>query len=163
MAAAVPIAMVAGTMIQSYAQSSAASNREAAMADEARTSEMNAIYAGQARDYNANRQQLIAGQRFGEMKAGFAASGVSSDSESVLQVMRQSHVNAELDRQNILFNGDVNVYNNKNRAEAARGAGSRAHTAGNINTFATMFGGFGKMGAYYGGQSNLSNELDSGD
>ncbi len=84
-----------------------------AQAEQQRVQAEEATQAGQ---YNAFRSQLQATQVLGHNEAAYGASGVTSSSTSVNEVLRAGATNAELDRQNIIHGADIKAINYKNEA-----------------------------------------------
>lgn len=145
---------IIGGMLNAYGAEAEAEDKSSALSAEARTQEKNAEIAREAGRYNAAKQQIAAGKKFGEMQAGYAASGVAQDSGSILDVLRESHVNAELDRQNILYGAEMKYNNAKARAQAASNAAFSTERAGHLNAFSALIGGAGK--AYSPGNGKRS-------
>lgn len=110
-----------------------------ALEDEALTQERNAVAYRTAGKYNAEKQQMDSEQVFGSMRTNAAASGVKLTSGNVIDVLRQSHVNAELDRQNILYGAEIQANRALSRAWAARQGAQSALSAGNMNAFTSLF------------------------
>lgn len=137
-AAAVPM-MVAGGLLGAYGAKQDAQQRAFELEAEAKDAEQNAIMAREAGRYNAQRQGIIAAKTIGGIRADYAASGVTSDSGSALEVLRESHANAELDRQNILYGADARARNYEARASSARAGARGVRGAGDINAFAALF------------------------
>lgn len=138
MGAAAPIAL-AGGVLSAYGSLSEGQAKSAALEEEARAAEENAVIARKAGKYNALKQSIVADKTIGSMNADYASSGISSDSGSVMDVLRSSHINAELDRQNILYESEMKARNYESRAKAARQGASSAQSAGTINAFASLF------------------------
>ena len=82
--------------------------------------------AEQKGQYDAMREQVIAGQKIGTTEAAYGASGVTSNSGSVMDVVAASHQNAELDRLNILHGADIRAINYQNQASMNRYGGASA-------------------------------------
>lgn len=127
---------------------------------EAEIQTKNAALARAAAETNAKHQQMISGQKIGSIQADYAASGVTSDSGSVMDILRQSHVNAEMDRLNIIHGGEVRAINAENRANSARAGARNARSAGTMNAFSAIFGGGAKAMQYSGGSSNSNNDYN---
>ena len=137
MGAAGPLA-VAGGLLGAYGAIKEGDAKADALEEEARASEENAIISRQAGIYDAQKQSLIAKKTIGAMKADYAASGVSSDSFDALEVLRESHTNAELDRQNIVYQSEMKAKNYSRRSKAAREGASATREAATINAFASL-------------------------
>lgn len=82
----------------------------------AQIQENNANAALTSASLNADKQELQAQRVIGQAKANYGASGVSATSGSVLNVIAASAGNAELDRQNTLYGGQVKATNYENQA-----------------------------------------------
>lgn len=121
---------------------------------EAATAEKNAVLARQAGEFNAYRQGIIAKQKIGGMEADYGASGVTSDSGSVLDVLRQSHINAELDRQSILYGAEIEASDSTNRAAMARVGGRNLERNKYLSVFNSMFGSGKDALSRMGGSGN---------
>lgn len=111
----------------------------------------NAAGAIAAAKQNAYRQGLSSAKMLGGADAGYAAAGVSHDSGSVLDVIAASASNAELDRQNILYGGEIRAVNFQNQAAIDEASGVNAQRAAGFNAFAGLFGGAVKTYANYSG------------
>lgn len=113
---------------------------------------------------NADKSSLQSNKIIGQAKANYGASGVTSDSGSVLDVIAASSANAELDKQNILYGGQIKAINADNQASLDRISANNALTgsyfgaAGNI-----LKGGATIYGMSSGGGSNNSSGDDGGD
>jgi hypothetical protein len=151
-AAGVPLI---GGLMQAGGALMEADDRAKGLRAEADAADKNARNALSDAAYNAERQEMIAGQRFAEIKTGYAASGISSTSVSAIEVLRASHINAEMDRLNILHGGRMEAEGFKDRASAARAGAKRAKKIGEINAFSSLFGaGANAAMMSDGGESN---------
>ena len=65
---------------------------------------------------NAELSSMNSNRRIGAISAAYGASGIASDSGSVLNVLAASTSNAELDRQNIMHGAKVRAVNYENQA-----------------------------------------------
>lgn len=108
--------------------------------DLAATEEKNAVIARARGKYDAQKQDIMAGQRIGESIAGYGASGIKQDSGSVLEVLRASHINAEMDRLNILHGAELNAINAENKASAAKFGAKRIDQTKYFKAFSSFFG-----------------------
>ncbi len=148
---------IIGGMLGAAGALSEAQDKADSLDQEAQIQDKNAAMARQAGKDNAQRQQIVATQKIGGIQADYASSGITSDSGSVLDILRQSHTNAEMDRLEILHGANIKAVNAENRASAARFGASRTRSAGNFNAFSALFGGVAKAGMNYGGGSDSSN------
>lgn len=112
----------------------------------------NAIVALQAAKFNADRESRMATTTMGRMSAGYAASGVSQDSGSVLAVLGASAANAELDKQEILYGGQIRKTAYENQASLDERAGGNAMTGAYFSSLAQVINAGTKISSYnYGG------------
>ncbi len=152
MAAALPILKVAATAaaaLSALSQASAASsqaNYNAQVADR---------NAGVARDQaarDAEAQGRRARQVLGAARAGFGASGVTSEG-SPLDVLMNSASNAEMDRQNILYKGELRAIGYSDTAALERSRAKAAEKEGLVGAASAIITGGpppedGKVDAY---------------
>lgn len=113
-------------IMQSSQQASA--NRQAAEYNAA-VANNNAIAARQQAEAEASRQQRLSAKAIGDMRAAYGASGVTREG-TALDVLEESTINAELDRLNILYGGEVKASGYSSTAALER---SRASSAGGVN------------------------------
>lgn len=128
-----------------------ADDRAWALRDEGDALNRSAKIARAAGKFNAERQQVVAGKQLEEMKVGYATSGVSLDSGSVLDVLRESASNAEMDRMNILYSTELQAKNMEEGAAAAYDAAKKEKKKGNFQAFAAIFGGAMQSASYGSG------------
>lgn len=138
MAAAAPLA-AAGGVLGAWGALEEGDAKSDMLKEEARAAEENAVMSLQAGKYNALKQGIIAKKTIGAMNTDYAASGTTSDSGDALEVLRESHTNAELDRQNIVYESEMKAKSYRRRASAAREGADAAKRAGEINAFASLF------------------------
>jgi hypothetical protein len=132
-------------------------------ADLAKRNAQNAKNAGQ---YNARRQQDEYNMLRGQQVATAGASGTEIESGNIFDLLRQSHTNAELDRQAILHDADLQYQNYMARARGleadrqsvSRGRGNRK-AASLLRGFADTVTSSAMMG--YGGGSDPAPKLSS--
>lgn len=156
MGAAAGIPIIGGLM-SAAGSINEGNSRALDLEDEAATQERNATISRQAAKYNSDRQQMGAEQKIGGVKADYAASGITSDSGSVLDILRESHVNAELDRLNIMHGGEIRAINAENRASNAREGARNIRSASTMNAFSAIFSGAARGASYASGGSNRSS------
>jgi hypothetical protein len=87
----------------------------------------NAIAARQQAAANAEAQGREARRRIGSARAGYGASGVALEG-SPLDIIEQSALEAELDRQNILYAGDLKASGFESTATLEESRGKSAMT-----------------------------------
>lgn len=103
------------------------------LGQEAELAGINAQMARDAGRYNAMRQELETNQIVGSQTAGFGASGISLESGNVLDALRQTAVNAELDRQSILRGAELEARQAEYRGAMAKVGQGNAKKAGIFN------------------------------
>lgn len=108
--------------------------------DEAINATKNAKLAREAGQFNAMKQGLEANQIIGRAITDFGASGIEMDSGNVLDVIRQSAVNAELDRQTILRGAELEARQYESRARSAKIGAGNAQRAGMFNFASGLLG-----------------------
>lgn len=126
----------------------------------AQIARQNAQQAEWAGAFDATRQSIISSKKIAGEQAGYAASGVSQTSGSVLNVLASAHANAELDRQSILHGADVRAIQYENQASMDEISASSARQGAILGAFGTAFKG-GAMA--YGMGSKPSNPNSDGD
>ena len=115
-----------GALIQGMAQGNA-------LDFQATVAGQNANEAIDQGNFNAQKSQLISGERIGAIQAGYGASGVSGNSGSAAAVLMSSASNAELDRLNILHGADIKATNFQNQMSLDRMGASSSRTGGFLN------------------------------
>ncbi len=123
------------------------------------------LQTGQA---NADRMMIQADKKIGAETTGYAASGVSQDSGSVLAVLAASHANAELDKQNILHGAVVRATNYNNQATMDEVGAKSALQGSYLNALSSMVMGGSKafgssMGASTKYNPSTGNDEAGGD
>lgn len=114
-----------------------AANYNAAIADR------NAVVATQQAAANEAAQRKIDRRRMGAMRAGYGASGVTSDG-SVLDVLGDSIAEAELNALNIRYEGDLAAQGYGDSAASSRASGKDARTAGYMQAGSSLLLGGSK-------------------
>lgn len=127
-------------------QAKSAANYNAAVANN------NAIASRQQAEANAAAQQRKARLQLGSMRAGYGASGITMEG-SAMDVLEQSAATAELDRQNILYGGELKAGGYQSTAGLELMRGEHAETASYFNAGSALLSGMGKMGAFDSGGS----------
>jgi hypothetical protein len=113
--------------------------------------EQNATSAMTAAVLNANKQQMQFAKMQGQDIANYGASGVSGESGSVLDTLASNAKASEMDKQSILYGGQIKAVNYQNQASIDKTQAGQALTAGYINAAASLFGGGAKMLGQFGG------------
>lgn len=139
-----------GGLLSAGAQIEESQDRAYALESEAMAADENARLARLGGAYNAARQSMQSQKIIGGIETDIAASGVASDSVSALEVLRESHRNAELDRQNVVYGAELSAYNYTSRARAARAGAAATTKAGRMNAFNSAFGAGARSLDYFG-------------
>lgn len=100
-----PALTVAGTLMSFSSSMNRADAAMSAAQYNASVARSNAIATRQQGEANAAAQRRKARLAIGQARAGFGAAGVALEG-SAIDVLEQSAVNAELDRQNILYGSE---------------------------------------------------------
>lgn len=129
-----------GAGMSAYGSVYEGQEQKQSLLQEADAAERNAVIAQEAGKYNVTRQQNEAYKIIGAAKADYASSGITADSGSVLDVIKESHINAELDRMNIKYGADIESLNQRSRAQALKRSAGNAEEAGYFNAFTSLFG-----------------------
>jgi hypothetical protein len=156
-AAAGKVVGAAGAIMQGQAQAAALN----AHADQQIQNAQEAENQGQ---FDAVRSDMNSGLKIGRITANYGASGVSASSGSVLDVLGASHMNAELDRQNILHGADVRAINFQNQASMDRVGATNAIQGSYWSALGQL--GAGGADAYskaYGGATPTGGSGSSGE
>lgn len=150
------ILMAAGYGMQAFGTYQAGKKQAQALRYEAAIARRNAAAAQEQAKADADQQQLQAMKIMAEGEAGYAAAGLSGG--SVDAVMRESAVNAEFDRLNILFGGDVRSAGFMSEAEQKLSAAKDIKEAGILGALSYGFkaGAAATDGASVGSDSGYS-------
>lgn len=128
---------------------SQAQQQKAASKYNEKVAENQAIASRQQAASNAEMQRRSAAKKVGSMQAAYAASGVSVEG-SALDVLEESARNAELDRQNILYGGELRAMGSESTAALEKSRASNAMTSGYLSAAGSLFKGasiaYGKSG-----------------
>lgn len=154
MAVAIPFIMVGmavlGTVMSANAQKEQGEAAKKTAEYNAGISRRNAEISMDQAATDAEAQQRDARRRAGAMRAGYGASGVTMEG-SPLDVLEDSAITAELDRQNILYKGRIRALGFEDEATLYDMSGSNAEKQGNSRATATLVGGLGNAaGKAYG-------------
>lgn len=107
----------------------------------------NAIAARQQADASAAAQQRKARLQIGSMRAAYGASGITMEG-SAMDVLEQSAAMAELDRQNILYSGELRAGGYESTAGLELMRGDNAVTGSYFSAGSALLSGAAKMGAF---------------
>ena len=103
----------------------------------------NAVVATQQAAANEEAQRKIDARRMGAARAGYGASGVTSDG-SVLDVLGDSIAEAELNALNIRYEGKLAAQGYGDTAASQRAAGKNAQRSGYMQAGASLLTGGSK-------------------
>lgn len=106
MADPISIISIVGTVVGVVGQVVSGMNASKADAYNAQIANQNAMIARNAAEYQAQQQQRAARIKIGQAEANYGASGITTEG-SPLDVLESSARNAELDRQAIIYQGQV--------------------------------------------------------
>ena len=143
-----------GSLMQGQAQASA-------LERQADLNIQNAAEAKAQGAFNANRSQMTAGKRIGDIMAGYGASGVTATSGSVQEILRSSTANAEMDRLNILHGADLKAIQYENQASMERAGAGSARSGSIFGALGTAASTAGRMKAVQSGNTTAPAETES--
>jgi hypothetical protein len=83
----------------------------------------------------------------GSIRAGYGASGVTMEG-SPMEILEQSAMNAEMDRQNILYGGELKASGYESTAGLELMRGEHAVTSSYYNAGSALLSGAAKSGAF---------------
>lgn len=140
---------MAGGIINAAGTMHAAEGAAASSEYNAAVSNRNAAMARQAADYNAVIQERQSRMQIEKIRAAYGASGVLQDG-SVLDVIESSVTNAEMDRQQILYQGELKALGYEDSRELNLANAKSTRQMGMFQSMSQLLTGFtgaGKMGA----------------
>lgn len=124
-----------GSFLTGLGQMQQGASKASASSYNANVATQNAAIARQNALANAAAQQRSAKKTIGSTIAGFGSSGLSLTG-SALDVLEESSMLAELDRQNIMYEGELKAIGYENEARLARSSAKNQQISG-------LFSGFG--------------------
>jgi hypothetical protein len=145
---AMALLIVGAAMTAAGAINTAATNKNVADYN-AKVGRQNATTVEQQAQVQAQIQSRRAYLQQGQAIAGYAANGGATSEGSPLEILQQSAQNAEADRQNIIYNGQVKATSLRNGASLDDYSGDAAMTTGYLSAAGALAGGAAK--AYSGG------------
>lgn len=141
----IPIALaVAATAMTAIGQVRQGQAAKAAADYNAQVANNNAAVAEQQAQSQAMVQGRRASMQNGALLANMAANGVDATEGSPLDILSQSAANAEMDRQNIVYNGRVKAQSLRNQAQLDTFQGETAQTNGWMSAASTVLSGGSK-------------------
>lgn len=135
--------MAVGTLMSAASQAQQARDAKKAADFNASIAERNAGIARQQAAQDAMLQQRQARQQFGAATAAYGASGVTLEG-SPLDVLEASAASAELDRQTILYKGELRAMGYTDDATISRVQGQSAYNYGMGQAASTLLKGAGQ-------------------
>lgn len=142
------IAMVAGTAFQAIGAIKQGQAANAAAKYNAQVANNNAQVAEQ----QAQSQAMVQGRRAmmqnGGLLANMAANGVDVGEGSAVDILSQSAANAEMDRQNIIYNGRVRAQSLRSQAQLDTFQGETAQQNGYMSAAGALLSGGAKAYGY---------------
>lgn len=136
---------MAGNGFQAYGDILQGNQTGNALRYQASIQQQNAKNALMAAALNANKQQMTTTRTIGAATASYGASGVENNSGSVQAVLGASAANGEMDRQNILYGGQIRAINSENQASMDNYSANNAISAGYFNAVAGVLTAGGQM------------------
>jgi hypothetical protein len=137
--------------------------QKAASKYNAKVAENQAIAARQQAGANAEMQRRSSEKKIGSMQAAYAASGVSMEG-SALDILEESARNAEMDRQNILYGGELRAIGSEGTAMLEKSQGANAQTSGYLSAAGSLFkagaSAYGSSGGDEKGSSSQAGRKD---
>ena len=142
----IAIALTAvGAITQAVGAMKSASAKSNALEYNAQIADRNALIAHQQASFEAERQDKLGRMRIGAIRAGYGASGAGSNED----VLSMSITNAELDKQTILYKGELRAMGYQDEAALDRYGASIAIEEGRYASASALLGGAGKAAGIY--------------
>lgn len=150
MAAALPLIALAGSAVSAVGsiQQGDASSQAAQYNQAQQVKNASQTIAQGVED--ARMQRISAAKQIGSMDANYAASGVTSDSGSVQDVLRQSASESERDTQKILYGSQLKAQGYSSQAALYGSQSSFDQTGGILSASGTLLKGASSYGYYSG-------------
>lgn len=151
-------AAVAGTAVSAYSSYASGQQASKAAAYNAQTADLQAQQARDAAKIDAENQQEAARRVQGQTRARIAASGVEQSEGSPLLTIMDNARQAEIEKQRILYGGELRATGLQNQATLSRYQGGQAATAGFYGAGINLLSGISSAGLQYyrGGKSARS-------
>ena len=134
-----------GAVTQAVGAMKSASAKSDALEYNARMADRNALIARQQASFEATRQDKLGRMRIGAIRAGYGASGAGSNED----VLSMSITNAELDKQTILYKGELRAMGYQDEAALDRYGASIAIEEGRYASASALLGGAGRAAGIY--------------
>jgi hypothetical protein len=117
----------------------------------------NAAEAREQGKLNAAKSAVESGHKIGAIGAAAGASGVTSDSGSIQEILRASASNAEMDRLNILHGADIKAIQYENAASLSRFGAKSAVMGSYFSAVGSMTKGTAVGLNMWGSQSTMAD------
>jgi hypothetical protein len=159
---AATIATYASMAIGAISAISSAKQQSDSSKYNAKVAENQAISSRQQAEANAITQQRSAAKKIGSMQAAYGASGISVEGSS-LDILEESARNAEMDRQNIIYGGELRAIGSEGTAILEKNRASNAMSSGYLSAAGSIFkGAAGLSGGASGAAKDDWGDHDSG-
>lgn len=135
---------IASTAISAVGAISSAQAQSNAAKYNAQVAKNNAQIARDQAASESDRQRRLATKKLGEMRANYAASGVTMEG-TPLDVMEESAAQAKLDELTIRYNGELQAMGFENTANLDRYRASQAMTSGYLSAGSALLTGGTKL------------------
>lgn len=142
-------AAVVGAGVASYSAYAQGQAQGDAAKFNAQSAELQAQQARDAAKIDADNQALAANRAQAGVRARAAASGVDPGYGSPLLVMMDNARQSEMERQRILYGGEVRAAGFQSGASLSRFQGGAAENAGNIGAGVNLLSGIARVGSQY--------------
>ena len=149
MAAAIPIMMIAAAAVSAYSAVQQGKAAKAASAFNATIATQNAEISRDNAEAQATQQDRENLLRLGAIRAAQGKSGGTA-SGSVLDVLADTAAQGELERQNIVYQGELRARGFANTATLDEFGGKNAEKAGYLKAGSELLSGAGKAYSAYG-------------
>ena len=144
-AAAIPAIMsIAGTAVAVYGVYQQGQAQKSAAEYNAKLAQQNAIVARQQADLRARQQDRLNRMRLGTIRATQGAAGGAQDEGSVLDIVADNAMQGELQRQEIVYEGELKARGFSATAALDIMQGKAAAKAGAIGAGSALLGGASK-------------------
>jgi len=144
-AAAIPAIMsIAGTAVAVYGVYQQGQAQKSAADYNARLAGQNAVIARQQADLRARQQDRLNRMRLGTIRATQGAAGGAQDEGSVLDIIADNAMQGELQRQEIMYEGELKARGYQGTAALDRMQGKAAGKAAAIGAGSALLGGASK-------------------
>lgn len=141
MAALPMILMLAGTAVAVYGTYQQAQAQKKSADYSARVAEQNALLARQQAQLRAGQQDRLNRLRLGSIRAAAGAAGGVASEGSVIDIIADQAVQNELQKQEMIYEGELKARGFESQAELSRMGGEAAIQAGKVGAGSALLGG----------------------